>query len=110
MMPLTLVAAFLLQPDAPGPPEVWYHQALGCAAAVGLTFEAEEKLDGDLFAEAMVWGMILSEAGPKAGRTAEQVDDSDGVGALAFFRRIRAERPDAFKAHLDYCRALSRKK
>jgi hypothetical protein len=109
MTPIPLLAALLLQADAPGPPEVWYQQAMGCGAALAASFPPGGTPDKRTAEEMLLWGFIVADAAPKAGRTKEQVDGSDSQGAIAFFRRIKAERPAAFKAHLAYCRALTRK-
>jgi hypothetical protein len=105
-----LVAALLfLQPDAPGPPEVWYRQALDCGASLAATAEPGAKPKGEAAEKMLLWGFIVADAAPRAGRTAEQVDGPDSQAALAYFREIKARKPEAHKAHLAYCRALTRK-
>lgn len=108
---LAVIAAAALQATTYQPdPMVLYQQALGCAASAGLAMEeASGDQASELMAEALGWGMILADAGPRAGRTAEQVDATDGEAALAFFREMRRVRPGAFAAHRMYCRLFSRR-
>jgi len=54
----------------------------------------------------MTWGLIMAEAGRKAGRTRAQVDQADIEAALSFYRRLKDKKPPAFAAHRAYCRAL----
>lgn len=108
---IAVIAAAVLQASAQQPdPEVLYQQALGCAASASLAMEeASGEQASELMAEALAWGMILSDVGPRAGRTAEQVDTTDGEAAIGFFQEMRRARPGAFAAHRMYCRLLSRR-
>jgi hypothetical protein len=86
------------------PPEIFYPQAVACAASAKLS--AGKDMDGDKFGELMTWGMILAEFGRKAGRSKEQVDSADLVAAEPFYRRLKEKKPKAFAAHRAYCQAL----
>jgi hypothetical protein len=90
-------------PHAP-PPEIWYHQAVGCAASAMAAKGPEPT--GEQVGELMTWGLILAEAGPKAGRSLAQVDSGDVEAALPFYRRLKEKKLPAFAAHRTYCRAL----
>jgi hypothetical protein len=92
------------------PPQIWYNQAVGCAAS-GLALKDKGRGKGndptsDEFAEVMTWGFILADAGRKAGRTREQVDSADLEAALPFYRHLKEKKPPAFAAHRVYCKAL----
>ena len=86
------------------PPELWYHQAVSCAISAKLT--AGREPSADQFAELMTWGMIMADAGRKAGRTKAEVDSGDLRLAEPFYRRLMEKKPPAFAAHRAYCQAL----
>jgi hypothetical protein len=86
------------------PPELWYHQAAACAASAKLLAGGDPS--ADQFAELMTWGMIMADAGRKAGRSKAQVDSKDLRAAEAFYRHLREKKPPAFAAHRAYCEAL----
>ncbi|HEY7809769.1 MAG TPA: hypothetical protein VIA98_05260 [Allosphingosinicella sp.] len=93
-------------PYAP-PPELFYHQAVACAASsVAAKDNAEAEPTADQFGETMTWGLILAEFGQKAKRSRDQVDSGDVKTAEAFYRRLKTTKPAAFAAHRTYCRAL----
>ena len=87
------------------PAQVWYNQAVGCAASVMAVKEKGKNPTSDEFAEAVTWGFILADAGRKAGRTKAQVDSGDLDAALPFYRHLKAKKPPAFAAHRAYCKA-----
>jgi hypothetical protein len=93
------------------PPELFYHQAVACAASAmaerdGSKSQSKSEPSSEQFGEAMTWGMILAETGRKIGRTRAQVDSGDIETAEAFYRRLKRTKPTAFAAHRTYCRAL----
>jgi len=102
-----LVLAMLAKAAAPyePPPELWYHQAVACAASA-MAEKGSAEATGDQFGEIMTWGMILGKTAPKAGRTKAQADSKDVKSAEAFYRRLKDTKPPAFAAHRAYCRAL----
>ena len=101
-----LLLAMLAKAEAPyePPPEIFYHQAVACAASLKIVSgrEPSAKQFGDL----MTWGMIMADSGRKAGRARDQVDSGDLRAAEPFYRRLRAKKPKAFAAHRAYCEAL----
>ncbi len=103
-----VLAALLARAEAAyvPPPEIWYHQAVGCAGSLLAAKAAKAEPSSEQFGEMMVWGMILAETGPKAGRSRAQVDSGDVERAEAFYRRVKADKPAAFAAHRAYCDAL----
>ena len=86
------------------PAELWYHQAVACAASA-MAAKGKEPT-GDQVGELMTWRMIIADAGLKAGRSRAQVDSADVEAAQAFYRQVKAGKPAAFLAHRAYCRAL----
>jgi hypothetical protein len=86
------------------PPEIWYHQAVSCAASAKLV--AGRDPSADQFAELMTWGLIMADAGRKARRTKAQVDSADLRKAEPFYRHLKEKKPPAFAAHRAYCEAL----
>jgi hypothetical protein len=86
------------------PKELWYHQAVSCAASLKLV--AGKQPSSAQFADLMTWGMIMAETGRKIGRTKEQVDSADLRVAEDFYRYLREKKPKAFAAHRAYCQAL----
>jgi hypothetical protein len=89
------------------PPELFYHQAVGCAAsAMAEKDSIKSEPTGGQFGETMTWGMIMAETGGKIGRSHAQVDSGDLETAEAFYRRLKRTKPPAFAAHRAYCRAL----
>jgi hypothetical protein len=86
------------------PWETWYHQGVGCAASA-MVAKGRDPTGGQV-GEIMTWGMILAEAGRKAGRSKEQVDSGDVETAFPFYQRMKAMKPKAFAAHRAYCRAV----
>jgi hypothetical protein len=101
-----LLLAMLAQasPSYEPPWETWYHQGVGCAASA-MAAKGRNPTGGQV-GEIMTWGMILAEAGRKAGRSRAQVDSGDIEAALPFYRRMKAMKPKAFAAHRTYCRAV----
>jgi hypothetical protein len=104
MIDMLLLAMLARTQTYAPPPEVWYHQAVGCAASVLAARDGEPT--GDQAGEMMTWGLILAEAGQKAGRTHAQVDSGDIEAAFPFYRRLKEKKPPAFAAHRAYCSAL----
>jgi hypothetical protein len=88
------------------PPELWYHQAVSCAASLKLV--AGKKPSSEQFADLMTWGMIMADTGRKIGRSKAQVDSGDLRTAEPFYRYLRDKKPEAFAAHRAYCQALFR--
>ena len=86
------------------PPEIFYHQAVSCAASLKLTVAKEPS--PAQFADMMTWGMIMADTGRKIGRTKEQVDSGDLRIAEGFYRHLKEKKPKAFAAHRAYCQAL----
>ena len=105
MIDMLLLALLAGNASYEPPPQVWYHQAVGCGASA-----MAEKGDGDpspdLAGELMTWGLVLADTGRKAGRTRKQVDDADIRAAIPFYSRLKDRKPPAFAAHRSYCRAL----
>lgn len=90
--------------DYEPPPELWYHQAVSCAASLKLS--AGKKPSPEQFADLMTWGMIMADTGRKTGRTKAQVDSGDLRIAEGFYRYLKEKKPQAFAAHRAYCQAL----
>ncbi|HEU0098774.1 MAG TPA: hypothetical protein VFQ67_08350 [Allosphingosinicella sp.] len=90
--------------DYEPPPELWYRQAVSCAASLKLTVKKEPT--SAQFADMMTWGMIMADTGRKIGRTKEQVDSGDLRIAEGFYRHLQQKKPKAFAAHRAYCQAL----
>lgn len=88
------------------PPQVWYYQAVGCAASGMALKDKGKDATSEEYAEVMTWGFILADAGRKAGRTKAQVDSADLQAALPFYKHLKAKKPPAFAAHRAYCKAL----
>ncbi len=86
------------------PPELFYHQAVSCAALVKLDVGKEPT--SQQFADMMTWGMIMADTGRKSGRTKAQVDSGDLRIAEGFYKRLRQTNPKAFDAQQAYCRAI----
>ncbi|HEX6374458.1 MAG TPA: hypothetical protein VFZ91_01930 [Allosphingosinicella sp.] len=103
---IDLLLAMLAEAAAPyePPPEPWYHQAVACGASA-LAAKGKDPT-GDEVGEMMTWGLIMAEAGRKAGRSRAQVDSGDLEAALPFYRRIKDRKPAAFAAHRAYCKAM----
>jgi hypothetical protein len=105
MIDLLLLAMLAQAKPAYEPPwETWYHQGVGCAASAMAAKGRDPS--GDKVGEIWAWGMILAEAGRKAGRSKEQVDSGDVETAFPFYQRMKAMKPKAFAAHRAYCRAV----
>jgi hypothetical protein len=86
------------------PPEIFYHQAVSCAASLKLV--AGKDPSPAQFADLMTWGMIMAETGRKIGRSKAQVDSGDLRAAEPFYRHLKDKKPKAFAAHRAYCQAL----
>ncbi|MGA9581771.1 MAG: hypothetical protein WBR13_07370 [Allosphingosinicella sp.] len=101
-----LLLAMLARAEAPyePPPELFYHQAVSCAASLKL--EAGKAPSPAQVGDMMTWGMIMADTGRKIGRTREQVDSGDLEIADDFYRHLKAKKPRAFAAHRAYCQAL----
>jgi hypothetical protein len=105
MIELLLLAPVLVRAgDYQPPPELWYHQAVSCAASLKLTVGKEPS--PAQFADMIAWGMIMADTGRKIGRTKDQVDSGDLRVAEPFYKRLKEKKPAAFAAHRAYCRAL----
>lgn len=105
MIELLLAAMLAKAGGSYEPPlELWYHQAVSCAASLKLSV-GREPTPGQ-FADMMTWGMILAETGRKIGRTKEQVDSGDLSVAEGFYRHLKEKKPAAFAAQRAYCQAL----
>jgi hypothetical protein len=90
--------------DYEPPAELWYHQAVSCAASLKLV--AGKKPSPEQFADLMTWGMIMADTGRKIGRSKAQVDSGDLRTAEPFYRYLREKKPKAFATHRAYCQAL----
>jgi hypothetical protein len=101
---LLLALAAKAAPSYEPPPEIFYHQAVACAASLKIVAGKEPK--PAQFADLMTWGMIMADTGRKIGRTGAQVDSGDLQSAEPFYRHLREKKPRAFAAHLAYCKAL----
>ena len=101
-----LLLALLVKAEAPyrPPPEIFYHQAVACAASLKIVSGREPS--AGQFADLMTWGMIMADTGRKIGRTKAQVDSGDLQAAEPFYRHLKEKKPSAFAAHRAYCRAL----
>ena len=101
-----LLLAMLAKAEAPyePPPEIFYHQAVACAASLKIVSGREP--GAEQFADLMTWGMIMADTGRKIGRTKAQVDSGDLRLAEPFYRHLKAKKPAAFAAHRAYCKAL----
>jgi hypothetical protein len=86
------------------PPELFYHQAVSCAASLKLVAGKDPKPAE--FADLMTWGMIMADTGRKIGRTKDQVDHIDLAAAEGFYKHLRETKPAAFAAQRAYCKAL----
>ena len=86
------------------PPEIFYHQAVACAASLKIVSGREP--GSKQFADLMTWGMIMADTGRKIGRTKAQVDSGDLRSAEPFYRHLKERKPAAFAAHRAYCQAL----
>lgn len=102
-MLLTLALGQTTQPD----PAVWYQQATACMGSALAERPPEgEPQPASLNEDALVWGLVMASAGPAAGRATEAQQAADAAAAEAFFRQVRAFRPEALDAHKAYCRAI----
>ena len=97
----TLAAA---EPAYEPPPEIFYHQAVACAASLKIVSGREPS--AEQFADLMAWGLIMADTGRKIGRTKAQVDSGDLQAAEPFYRYLKEKKPPAFAAHRAYCQAL----
>ena len=101
-----LLLAMLAKTGSPyePPPEIFYHQAVACAASLKIV--SGPKPSAKQFADLMTWGMIMADTGRKIGRTKAQVDSGDLQAAEPFYRYLKEKKPPAFAAHRAYCQAL----
>ncbi|MGZ8285519.1 MAG: hypothetical protein ACXW27_09920 [Allosphingosinicella sp.] len=106
MIELLLLAPVLLRTggDYEPPPELFYHQAVSCAASLKLIVGKEPS--PAQFADMMTWGVIMADTGRKIGRSKAKVDSGDLRTAEPFYRHLREKKPKAFAAHRAYCQAL----
>lgn len=112
---IALLLAGALMQDAPAAPkqpqpDAWvaYYEATACAAAALVAAETAPEAEQEaLGSEIFAWSVAAAHLGPAAGRVPEQVDGFDGGRAVAFFRRLTRETPDAFAARRTYCQALT---
>ncbi len=86
------------------PPELFYHQAVSCAASLKVIVGKEPS--PAQFADVMTWGMIMADSGRRIGRSKEQVDSGDLEIAEPFYQRLKETKPKAFSAHRAYCQAM----
>jgi hypothetical protein len=102
----TLLLALLAKAEAryEPPPEIFYHQAVACAAS--LKIDSGREPSPEQFGDLMTWGMIMADTGRKIGRSRAQVDSGDLRAAEPFYRRLKEKKPSAFAAHRAYCKAL----
>ncbi len=101
---LLLALAASAKPGYEPPPEIFYHQAVACAASLKIVSGRDPA--PKQFANLMTWGMIMAETGRKIGRTKAQVDSGDLQAAEPFYRHLNEKKPPAFAAHRAYCQAL----
>jgi hypothetical protein len=95
-------------PGAGGDAWVGYYEATACAAVALVASERSPADQQDaLGAEVLAWTIAAAHLGPDAGRMPEQVDGFDGGKAVAFFRQMADEAPDALAARRTYCQALT---
>ena len=101
-----LLLAMLAGAKAPyePPPDIFYHQAVACAASLKIV--AGREPSSEQFADLMTWGMIMADTGRRIGRTKAQVDSGDLKAAEPFYRYLKEKKPPAFAAHRAYCKAL----
>ena len=101
-----LLLALLAKAEAPyePPPDIFYHQAVACAASLKIV--AGKEPTPTQFGDLMTWGMIMADTGRKIGRTKAQVDSGDLQAAEPFYRHLKDRKPAAFAAHRAYCQAL----
>jgi len=104
MIDLLLLAMLARAGDYEPPPELFYHQAVSCAASLKLV--AGKEPTPAQFGDLMTWGMIMADTGRKIGRTKAQVDSADLRTAEPFYKRLKEKKPKAFAAHRAYCQAL----
>ena len=90
--------------DYEPPPELFYHQAVSCAASLKLV--AGKEPTPAQFGDMMTWGLIMADTGRKIGRTKDQVDSGDLRAAEPFYSYLKEKKPKAFAAHRAYCQAL----
>jgi hypothetical protein len=102
-LPLVAMLAAGGPPYQP-PPEIFYHQAVACAASLKIV--AGREPSSEQFADLMTWGMIMADTGRKIGRTKAQVDSGDLKAAEPFYRYLKEKKPPAFAAHRAYCQTL----
>ena len=104
MIELLLIAT-LAKAEAPyePPAAVFYPQAVGCAASAYVAKGKEPT--AEQAADLMTWGMIIADMGRKSGRTAKQVEN-ESKAAFPYFRYLKEKKPQAFAAHLAYCRGI----
>jgi hypothetical protein len=101
-----LLLAMLAQAEPPyePPPEIFYHQAVACAASLRIAGGREP--GPEQFADLMTWGLIMADTGRRIGRTRAQVDSGDLRAAEPFYRYLKDRKPAAFAAHRAYCEGL----
>ena len=104
MIDLLLLAMLAKAGSYEPPPEVFYHQAVACAASLKLV--AGKTPTPAQFGDLMTWGMIMADTGRRIGRTKEQVDSGDLRVAEGFYKYLKDKKPKAFAAHRAYCQAL----
>jgi len=105
MIELLLLAMLAkAEPKYEPPPELFYHQAVSCAILVKM--EVVKEPTSEQFADMMTWGLIMADAGRKAGRSKEQVDSGDLRIAEGFYKQLKKMNPKAFAAQRAYCRAM----
>ncbi len=104
-----LLLAMLAKADSKyePPPELFYHQAVSCAALIKMEVGKKEPTPAQ-FGDMMTWGMIMADTGRKAGRTKDQVDSGDLRIAEGFYKQLEKMNPKAFAAQRAYCRAIFR--
>ena len=101
-----LAVQAVAEPDVD--PVVFYWQAVHCAGSslAELDVLGDAASDDQRLEMILPRGMAMAEYGPRAGRTAEQVDEVDVERPRAFFTAMRAHNRAAFDAQRAYCDAL----
>jgi hypothetical protein len=104
---LTMLLALALNQTTAPDPIVWYRQAAACMGSARAAHPPEgDAQPASLNEDALVWGLVMASAGPAAGRSTEAEQAADAAAEEAFFRQVRAFRPEALQAHQAYCRAI----
>lgn len=104
---LTMLLALAFDQTPAPDPTVWYRQAAACMGSAMASRPPEGEPQPATFPEdALVWALVMASAGPAAGRPTEAEQEADAAAEEAFFRQVRAFKPEALRAHQTYCRAI----